>query len=189
MKAREEDDQLHLQITKEKVLELTKIARKPNSPTVFKFKRFNEHKEQKKTFFSPPFYSSQTGYRFNIRVDAAGEDDAHDDDNDTNISVFVYLQKGRNDDSLTWPFRGSVTVELLNQLEDRNHRKVILDYSTRREAAAGIRNTGWGFSNFIHHTQLGHQPSINRQYLKDNTLVFRVSVEIPDYKPWLESTV
>ena len=32
--------------------------------------------------------------------------------------------KGDSDDSLTWPFTGKVTFELLNQLEDNNHHKM-----------------------------------------------------------------
>ena len=197
VKAHEEDNQLHHQITKEKVLELTKTVsslRKTISSTVFKFKRFNEHKEEYESFYSPPFYSSQTGYKFSICVDAAGQEDAHDDDGDTNISVYVYLEKGKNDDSLTWPFRGSVTVELLNQLEDRNHEKYTINFQATvsdisGRVVEGSKRAGWGTPNFIRHTQLGHKPHINRQYLKDDTLVFSVSVEVPDYKPWLESTI
>ena len=38
----------------------------------------------------------------------------------THVSVVACLMKGDNDDSLSWPFTGSVTFELLNQLEDKN---------------------------------------------------------------------
>ena len=201
MKAHEKDDQLHLQITKEKVLELTKAVnslRTTTSPIVFKFLQFNKHKEENKPFYSLPFYSSRNGYKFSISVNAVGEedadeDDADKDDDDSTISVYAHLEKGEYDDTLTWPFRGSVTVELLNQLEDRNHKKYTIDFPTDNDVSgrvtSGIGNIGWGFSNFIRHTQLGHRRRINCQYLKDDTLVFRASVEIPDYKPWLESTV
>ena len=35
------------------------------------------------------------------------------------VSMFAFLLKGENDDYLPWPFTGTVTVELLNQLEDK----------------------------------------------------------------------
>ena len=43
----------------------------------------------------------------------------------------------------------------------------------------------WGRHHLIPHSQLGRDPVKNTQYLKDDTLYFRVSVDIPDYKPWL----
>ena len=52
-------------------------------------------------------------------VDANGKGDGEG----THVSVFVYLMKGDNDDSLTWPFTGTVTFELLNQMVDKNHHK------------------------------------------------------------------
>ena len=57
-----------------------------------------------------------------IRVDANGWSSG----NGTHISVFAYLMKGDNDDSLTWPFTGSITFELLNQLEDNNHEAITI---------------------------------------------------------------
>lgn len=35
--------------------------------------------------------------------------------------LFACLMKGENDDHLPLPFTGTVTIELLNQLEDDNH--------------------------------------------------------------------
>ena len=31
------------------------------------------------------------------------------------VSVFVYMMQGQFDDELEWPFRGNITVKLLNQ--------------------------------------------------------------------------
>ena len=39
----------------------------------------------------------------------------------TQVTVAACLMKGDNDDSLTWPFTGIVTIELLNQLENKNY--------------------------------------------------------------------
>ncbi len=100
--------------------------------------------------------------------------------------------KGDNDDSLSWPFTGTVTVELLNQLEDKNHHKKTTHIPSRRCASQrvvdGERGEGYGWPKFISHADLAHKPLTNSQYLKDDTLIFRVSAEAPDYKPWLECT-
>ncbi len=42
----------------------------------------------------------------------------------------------------------------------------------------------WGDPMFIPHSALGHDPVKNTQYLKDDTIYFRVKVE--DNKPWLQ---
>ena len=122
-----------------------------------------------------------------LRVDANGK---HGDEG-THVSVYVYLMKGPNDDSLSWPFTGTVTVELLNQLEDKNHDKKTLTFPADGVASQrvvnGERGTGYGYPSFISHVDLDYNVSKNTQYLKDDTLVFKiVSVQVPDYKPWLE---
>ena len=98
-----------------------------------------------------------------------------------------------HDDSLTWPFTGTVTFELLNQLEDKNHHKKQVTFPANGEASKRVENgerapTGYGSAQFISYSNLDHQPDKNCQYLKDDTLVFRVSAEASDYKPWLECT-
>ena len=37
----------------------------------------------------------------------------------THVSVFTCLMRGEFDSHLKWPFRGDITIQLLNQLEDR----------------------------------------------------------------------
>ena len=45
------------------------------------------------------------------------------------VSVFTCLTKGENDDNLKWPFRGTITVTLLDQLQSNNHCFVKIDYA------------------------------------------------------------
>ncbi len=149
----------------------------------FKEKRVNDAH-----FLSRHVCTSESGYKMCIKVDANGYGEAKG----THVSVFSHLMKGDNDDSLSWPFTGRVTIELLNQLEDDNHLKVTLTYL----AVSGVSQRvvdddiggGWGRPKFISHTDLDYNASKNTQYLKDNALIFRVSAEAPDYKPWLECT-
>ena len=184
----EEDVQLHLQVTTEKVLELTKVNShllKSTStvPRTIRLTNYLKHKRDKDLFYSPPFYTSYTGYKMCLRVDANGWGAGEG----THVSAGAYLMKGDNDDSLSWPFTGSVTFELLNQLEDKNHHKKGFTFPADIEPAVGQRvvdcelsTNVYGLSQFISHADLDK----NTQYLKYDTLVFRVSV--PDYKPWLD---
>ena len=115
-----------------------------------------------------------------MRVDANGCGDGKG----THVSVFAYLMKGDNDDYLTWPFTGTVTIELLNQLEDKNHRNgtdtLPADDKASQRVVDGKRaQVGCGWSKFISHTYLDHKPATNCHYLVDDSLSFRVTVQVP----------
>ena len=141
-------------------------------------------------FYSPSFYTSPDGYKMCVRVDANGLGDGKG----THVSVFAYLMKGDNDNSLTWPFTGTVTFELLNQLEDRYHHRNSFTFpayndNVSRAVVSGERGVGWGYPKFISHTDLEHEPDKNCQYLKDDAVILRVFVEAPNVKPWLKCTM
>ena len=38
-------------------------------------------------------------------------------------SVCVYLMRGEYDDRLVWPFRGDITIQLVNQSSDQKHQE------------------------------------------------------------------
>ena len=202
LKKHEEDSQLHLQMTMDRVLELNaKVAKLDlqlcakdkqitdlekkilnESRFVFKVRRLQNIKEVQ----SPSFYTSRAGYKMRMRVQTKGRGGSQH----THLSVFAYLMEGDNDDYLTWPFTGTVTVELLNQLEDKNHHKrtVIFpaDSDAGKRVVHGKRGGGWGKSQFISLADLDYQPSKNCQYLQHDILIFQVSVYVRDHKPWLE---
>ena len=199
IKKHEEDVQLHFQMTLEKVLELNKLvvkldsqlqaknqqitilAMKIHNSFKFKVRRFQFRRE----FQSPSFYSSHDGYKMCVKMSKKDSGDG------THVSVYTYLLKGDNDNYLTWPFTGTITIELLNQLEDKNHHKMIVPFKAEHVASKRVVDGetaphGRGRSKFISHTDLDYQPDKNCQYLKDDRLVFRVSIQVPDNKPWLE---
>ncbi len=80
-----------------------------------------------------------------------------------------------------------------NQLNDKNHCKIRALISADNECSQRVvdreRGRGFGSPKFIPYVALNYKLRSETQYLEDDTLVFRVSVEIPNYKPWLESTV
>ena len=139
-------------------------------------------------WYSPGFYTSPGGYKMSLHVDANG----YGDYKDTHVSCFICLTSGEYDDILEWPFQGEVTVELLNQLEDKNHYKNTIGFNEStpqqyKERVVGKQyGTGWGHHQFISHSQLGYNSSLNCRYLKDDTFYFRISVKVTSTaKPWL----
>lgn len=62
--------------------------------------------------YSPGFYTSPQGYKICIRVNLDGVENFQG----THLSLFVHLMKGENDDLLTWPFAGVITLTVINQV-------------------------------------------------------------------------
>ena len=159
------------------------------NPTVFKMSQFSQLKVNNNEWFSPVLYTHPYGYKMCLRVDTNGNGDGKG----THVSVFLSLKKGENDDTLTWPIKYKCTFTLLNQLKDEGHHtctinspegKDYIHYVSR--VLSDDKGIGWGFPQFIAHTKLDLQEEEQCQYLKDDSLYFRVQVDlIPAVKPWL----
>ena len=202
----ENDDTFHLHLAietvnkQQKELKAAKEEQKTMSETimagqagrcVLSVPKFNQHKSTKQEWYSPPFYTQPGGYKMCIRVDANGNGDGEN----THVSVFAYLMKGRNDDNLSWPFTGEVTITLLNQLANRNHYPRTTSFLQdsgigRRVVNDEIAATGYGWHKFISHNQLGYYPAKICQYLKNDSLYIQIDVETPEpVKHWLICSV
>ncbi len=163
----------------------------------FKMTAFTQHRDNSDIFYGPPFYTSAKGNKVCARVHAYGKDNTNG--RGTHISVEMCLMKGENDDYLTWPFTGTVTFELLNQLKDRGHHKGTFTFpqnhpASQRVVDDEIAEVGFGIDQFIGNTEteLGlveYLLSANSEFLRNDTLIFRVSVQVPSYSPWLECTL
>lgn len=102
---------------------------------------------------------------------------------DEHISIYVTLLEGKNDSQLNWPFVGSITITLLNQLADRSHFKKLIQLDREKDLRP---KKSLGYPKFIAHSDLSRP--YTTQYLMDDTLYFKVSIENPRSKPWLEWT-
>ena len=180
MVAHEQDDKLHLHMALETLNLERQILKKKNDGSItYTIPDFEKKKTDKITFLSTPFYTHPNGYHMALRVDVNG----YGAGEGTHVSAFVAILKGEYDAKLKWPFVGVVTITLLNQLEDNNHHTRITSIRMENGARVGIH---YGPQSFIRHTALAHDPVKNTQYLMDDTLYFRVSVEVNDHKSWLE---
>ena len=210
LKKHEDDHELHFQITTESVLkhrqqlqqlnfELLQLKQEntklkeirhttSNEKFIFKLTSFTRKRRDNEEFYSTPFYTSHNGYKLCINIEPNGNDEGRG----THVSVYACLMKGDNDDSLTWPFTGSVKTELLNQLEDKNHYATMYLYPyasvASKRVTDGQRGREFGRRKYISHSDLNYNVVKKCQYLVNDTLFFRVSVDVPKYKPWLECT-
>lgn len=153
---------------------------------VYKLTNFQESKAKQKDWTSPPFYSHPRGYKLCLNVEVNG----YETGKGSHISAFVYVMKGKNDEQLPWPCRAHVTIELLNQLQDEGHHRHSVDLENENAARVKEGETtgnGYGPHKFISHDELQYDVKGNTQYLKDDSLFFRVRVSCDSiYRPWLE---
>ena len=139
--------------------------------------KVNYASEEEEVVYSPSFYTHPDGYRMCIRMDPNGDGDGKG----THVSVFTYLMKGQFDDHLKWPFRGEITIQIVNQDGDHDHVEKTIPYNDKTpDANAGrvtdnkVRASGWGKHKFLAHTDLGHNAVKKTRYLKDNIIIVRV---------------
>ena len=148
----------------------------PCPPWVIRMEGFQEKKEAGIFWFSDPVYSHFGGYKMCLSVDASVDASVLNN----HVSVYIYLMRGDNDDNLKWPFKGTITVSLLNQLHDGQHCTRLTwspdidipDDSSGRVTGRAMAEDGWR-TPFIYHHDLS-VPNCPYQFLRDNTLFFRV---------------
>ena len=103
------------------------------------------------------------------------------DGRETHVSVDTCLMCGEFDSHLKWPFQGDITIQLLNQLEDKQHHTKTIPYtdttpdSSAGRVTVGERGRAWGFPQFTPHSELGLNRSRNCQYLKDGCLIIKIT--------------
>ncbi len=155
---------------------------KSEEQLVFQIPEISKWLDNDKTFSSSSFYTSPGGYKMCIRVYMNGCSTGRY----SHVSVYAKLMEGSYDGNLSWPFLGTVTVTLLNQLADENHYTKVIEFDTTEETNVGISR---GDSHFIAKCELSHDPLKTKLYLKNDTLYFRVFVNSKNStKQWLACT-
>ena len=161
-------------------LAIRKISHKPVfiPPAVMNVDNFEKLKNDDRYWCSSAFNTHIGGYKMCLKVYANGQGDGKG----THVSLFVYMMKGEFDSHLKWPFKGEVTVELVNQKErGENHVRKPLEHNDpddrneyfQRVTDGDMAKTGWGRFKFIAHTEL-YKPEEDKEYLLNDTLIFKV---------------
>ena len=97
------------------------------------------------------------------------------------MTVYVYLMRGEYDSMLKWPFRGDITIQLVNHNNGRDHEKTANFNDPTTVLNAGLRVTigeiadiGLDIIQFITHTEV-ESSTKTRLYLVNDCLTFRVT--------------
>ena len=141
---------------------------------------FEQNKNNENIFYSLPFYTHIGGYNMSLRIQPNGWGEGEG----THVGVSLVTMRGEFDDHLQWPFRREVKVQLINQRDGGEHmeRKLVvgnddvrsdLTEPFRRVLEGDWAKYGWGFDQFISHSDL-YRPEEGKEYLKDDSLKFKV---------------
>ena len=121
MKSETAIQQLHEGFTELALMVQTMQATSYNGNFVWKInevqRRIQEAKSSKViSLYSAPFYTSRYGYKLCLRLYMDGDGSGKG----THLSFFLTIMRGEYDALLTWPFRQSVTLALINQDKQRD---------------------------------------------------------------------
>jgi TNF receptor-associated factor 4 len=128
---------------------------------------FEKYQMDGDIWYSPHFYTCPNGYKMCLRVDTNGSGSGEG----THLSVYVHLMRGEFDDQLKWPFRGSITVKLVNQEKNKDHVTKAVKYDIYVSEEYNMQvfkkdraSQGPGFHKFIPLAEL------RPKYLKNNCI-------------------
>ena len=126
-------------------------------PVSFTMPNFEQKKIFSSSWYSPSFYTHPRGYKMCLNVEA----NSWGDSKGSHVGVALYMMPGDDDNILKWPFRGEITIQLLNQRGDHEHHLKIIPVTDRSinefcsRVLVGERSpNGWGIPRFISHTEL-----------------------------------
>ena len=168
----EEDDNKHLHLA----LQSVAIPTLSNGEyLVFKMTEYSSKKEKKEYCLSDSFYMHLNGYKMCFKIYVNGTSPGEG----THLSVSSLLLKGPFDNSLQWPFLGTVSFHMLNQVDNYHHYGIDVVYEDKDNAQPGVSKD---IEKFISHSSLSEK----KWYLKNDSIYFRVTVTLSDSISWLE---
>ncbi len=132
--------------------------------------------ERQPSIYSPPFYSSPTGYKMRARLYLHGDGNARR----THMSLFFLLMKGEHDALLTWPFGYKVTFCLFDQTG--NNRHIIDSFRPDMKSNSFQRpkteaNIASGIPKFFPLPMIQQD---DNPYVRDDTLFLKILVDLTD---------
>lgn len=141
--------------------------------------RMQEAKSGRQTsFYSPPFYTSKSGYKMCSRIYLNGDGNGRN----THLSLFFVILRGEYDALLRWPFRQKVTFVLIDQAMSESKENIYDTFRPDPTSSSFRRpttdmNIASGLPLFC---PLGKLMSSDHEYIKDNTLFIKIIVDTKD---------
>ncbi len=140
------------------------------STPIFKMTNFEQYKENDTVWRSPPVYTHHRGYKIILGVYPNGYPGKG-----RHVGAGIFFIRGEFDDSLKWPFRGTIHFRLIDQLHGEDHVEHTVIYNNTVESMYSDRvveeeeaTLGLGNPILIKHSEL--KPN----YLLYNTLLFQI---------------
>lgn len=142
----------------------------------FRNKKEAEARGQPPCLSSVPFHTGRCGYKMAAKVYLNGDGEGRG----THLSLYVVLMPGDFDALLSWPFKQTVSLSVLDQSGAGNHRTLSFrpdptSKSFQRPAVESVSNVAVGFSCFIPLNKL--EAPQNAAYVNDDTLFVKVKVD------------
>ena len=132
---------------------------------------FLKHKQDGDDWYSKPFYTHPYGYKVCLSVKASvGYSGRH-----ANVTVSICLMRGEFDDHLKWPFQGTITLQMINQLNTTQHLTRTADFSRARISITSRVTTGEIAEDRFNFTSWTLSNTELAQLLKNDCLLFRVT--------------
>ena len=139
----------------------------PSMSWVVKFENFERAKADSSYMKSKPFFTHPSVHQLSLLVSPTAQDKQC-------VAAALVLMAGPNDDCLQWPFRGRFQITILNQLANKKHTMTESDTTVDRIQPQKAYGELTGATLAIPHTDLQQKESLNRQYLMDDCLYYRV---------------
>ena len=149
-------------------------------PYQFRMEKFLSYKRGP-VEYSPLYCTHSFGYKFRLKVFRTQYSKMLSLDAFT--SLYVEIMPGPFDEKLKWPFRGSFTIQIVNQLSDCNHYERMVQFDdnlyqgneTRPDESSYVI---CGLKPFIYHKELRYEhckAGRKTHYLRDGSLHVRIT--------------
>ena len=157
------------------------IQLKSSPPYTFKMTDYRRMKCDHKEWSSPEFISQPGGYNMRMTVYPGGNDNMTG-----HLSLYISLCAGPNDKELAWPFVGSITIQILNQNEDKSHYSKSIPLRIMI-VSEDEQNSRRGLSDFIPHAVLEEETSTCLYIDFVGCIYFRIlAIKVSSFCcPWL----
>lgn len=124
---------------------------------------------------SPPFYTSQYGYKLQASLFLNGNGPGEG----SHLSVYIKVLPGDYDALLKWPFSHSVTFTLFEQCLENGSQGGVAEsfvpdptWTNFQRPSSQPDSLGFGFPRFVSHELLAR-----RQFVRDDTCFLRIKVD------------
>ena len=142
-------------------------------PVTFTMPYFDQLRQTDVFWYSSSIYTHLAGY--NILIVVAPNGIPQSESHGSYVCVLIKPKPGDYDKKLKWPMTLSLTVQLLNQHADKNHitKTAIVKYGREKMFSSDLLVVD-DFFKFVSLKELGWNADKETQYLKNDTLQFKV---------------